>query len=145
MKEPIWLLRQVVLACHTEAMQDHGGSDGMRDEGLLDSALARPRHLFRYESADLCRLAASYAHGIAKNHPFVDGNKRAAFLAAAVFLVVNGVEFEVLPAHAAVFVQALAAGEIGEAEFAAWLRDTTKRKPRAKVARRATKKRAGKK
>ena len=145
MKEPIWLLKQVVLACHAEAMQEHGGSAGMRDEGLLDSAMARPRHLFGYESADLCRLAASYAHGIAKNHAFVDGNKRAAFLAAAVFLVVNGVEFEALPAHAAVFVQALAAGEIGEAEFAAWLRDVTKPKRRTKVAHRTTKKRVGKK
>ena len=135
MKEPTWLLKQLVLACHAEAMQDHGGSDGLRDEGLLDSALARPRHLFAYESADLCRLAASYAHGIAKNHPFVDGNKRAAFVAAAVFLVVNELELTALPAHAAVFVQALAAGEIGEAEFAAWLRDVTRKVKKVRRAR----------
>jgi death on curing protein len=144
-KEPVWLLKQLVLACHAEAMQDHGGSDGVRDAGLLDSALARPRHLFAYEDADLCRLAASYAHGIAKNHPFVDGNKRAAFLAAAVFLVVNGLEFTALPAHAAVFVQALAAGEIAEAEFAAWLRDTTKRARKKPAAKRATGRRKTKK
>ncbi len=137
MKEPTWLMKAVVMACHARALSDHGGSDGLRDEGLLESALARPLHLFTYEQADLCRLAAAYAHGIAKNHPFVDGNKRAAFLAAAVFLEVNGVELRALPGHAAVLMQALAAGEIGDEGFAAWLRDNTARGRRKPAVRRA--------
>ena len=83
MKEPIWLLHAAVLALHAECLQAFGGSDGVRDPGLLESALARPQHLFHYEQADLCALAAAYGHGIAKNHPFVDGNKR---IGAALFL-----------------------------------------------------------
>lgn len=126
MKEPTWLQKQVAIASHAEMLEEHGGSDGLRDEGLLDSALARPRHLFAYERADLCRLAASYAHGIAKNHPFVDGNKRAAFLCAATFLAINGLVLHAAPAHAAAFMLALAAGELPEEAFAAWLRDNTK-------------------
>jgi death-on-curing protein len=123
MKEPVWLLPQVVLACHAESLLAHGGSEGVREAGLLESALARPRHLFHYEKADIPRLAAVYAHGIAKNHPFVDGNKRTAFLAAAVFLERNGFALAADPGAAAVFTIALADGSIDEAGFAIWLRE----------------------
>lgn len=134
---PVWLQREVVLALHAESIAAHGGSLGVRDEGLLDSALARPQNVFQYEdSADLCRLAASYAHALAKNHPFVDGNKRTAFLAAAVFLERNGARLRVSPAHAAVFVIGLAAGELPELAFAAWLRDHASG-PRTRTPRRS--------
>jgi len=123
--EPRRLRNQGALACHDEMLRAHGGADGSRDEGLLDSALARPQHLFAYERADLGRLAAAYAHGISRNHPFVDGNKRAAFLCAATFLAINGIELRASPAHAVVFMLALAAGELSEEAFAAWLRDHT--------------------
>jgi death-on-curing protein len=137
-KGPEWLLVSAVLAFHAECLREHGDSAGIRDEGLLQSALGRPRHLLAYDEPDLCRLAAAYAHGIAKNHPFVDGNKRTAFLAATVFLEVNGVRVVATPAHAAVFMLALADGSLSAAGFAAWLRDNTKRRRRtAKVARRA--------
>jgi death on curing protein len=122
------LLPAAVLALHAECLRIFGGSDGMRDAGLLESALARPQHLFHYEKADLCGLAAAYGHGIAKNHPFVDGNKRTAFLATTAFLERNGLEFTATPAHAAVFVLALADGSLGEAGFASWLRDNTRRR-----------------
>lgn len=130
MKEPVWLLPQAVLAMHAECLHAFGGSDGVRDVGLLESALARPRHLFAYEQADLCRLAAAYGHGIAKNHLFVDGNKRTAFLATAVFLERNGLSFTAKPAHAAVFMIGVADGTLGEESFAAWLRDNTRRRSR---------------
>lgn len=128
MKEPVWLLKQVLLACHADALQEHGGLDGLRDEALLDSALARPLNLHRYERVDLCRLAAAYAVGIVQNHPFLDGDKRAGFLAAAVFLERNGLQLTSHPAHAAAFVIGLADGSCSEEVFAAWLRDNTKRR-----------------
>jgi death on curing protein len=130
MKTPIWLLKPAILAMHAECIATHGGSDGLRDEGLLDSALARPVHLHHYEKANLWRLAAAYAVGIAKNHPFVDGNKRTAFLAAAVFLERNGLILTADPGAAAVFVIGVAASEIDEAGFAAWLEDHTKQRRR---------------
>jgi death-on-curing protein len=128
-KEPHCLLTATAVAIHAECIAAFGGSDGIRDPGLLASALARPRHLFAYEKANLCRLAAAYGHGIAKNHPFVDGNKRTAFLATAIFLERNGLQLTASPAHAAVFVLALADGSLDEEGFAAWLREQTKRKP----------------
>lgn len=127
MKKPIWLQKSVVMAMHAMCLQQHGGSVGIRDDGLLESALARPLHLFTDQDVDLCRLAAAYAAGIAKNHPFVDGNKRTAFLAAVVLLERNGVQFRADPAHAAVFVLGIAEGALDEESFAAWLRDNTKR------------------
>lgn len=127
MKEPVWLLKQVLLACHADALQEHGGLDGIRDEGLLDSALARPFNLHRHERVDLFRLAATYAAGIVQNHPCLDGNKRAGFLAAAVFLERNGLQLTGHPAHAAAFIIGLADGSCSEEVFAAWLRDNTKR------------------
>lgn len=133
MKAPIWLAQEAVLAMHADSVRMFGGSDGLRDPGLLESALARPRHLITYEKADLCRLAAAYGHGIAKNHPFVDGNKRAAFLAAIVFLERNGMDFTAPQAHAAAFVLGVADGTLEEEAFAQWLRDHSRpRRRRAK-------------
>jgi death-on-curing protein len=140
-KPPAWLMLEAVLAVHAECIRAFGGSDGVRDAGLLASALARPQHLHAYGKADLCRLAAAYGHGIAKNHPFVDGNKRTAFLATAIFLERNGLELTASPAHAAVFVIALADGSLDEDGFAAWLRDHSKRRGGGRTAGRPTKRR----
>lgn len=125
-------MKQAVLACHAECIRAYGGSDGVRDDGLLDSALARPQQLFHYEKADLLRLAAAYVVGIAKNHPFVDGNKRTAFLAGTVFLERNGVAFGAEPGAAAVFILGVADGSLDEVAFAAWLRDNTRVRSRAR-------------
>ena len=126
MTEPVWLAKEALLLLHRESLRQFGGADGIRDEGLLDSALARPLNRFAYEEErDLCRLAAAYAKGIAQNHPFVDGNKRAALAAAGVFLMLNGVELVAEPGMVTVAMLDLAAGEMSEAEFAAWLRDHT--------------------
>jgi len=139
-KAPVWLLKQAVLAMHAECLAAFGGSDGVRDMGLRESALARPQNRFaheKHEKADLCRLAAAYGHGIAKNHPFVDGNKRTAFLATTVFLERNGLSLTASPGHAAGFMLGVADGTLTEEAFAAWLRDNTRRRssgPR-KVAR----------
>ncbi|MEO6595550.1 MAG: type II toxin-antitoxin system death-on-curing family toxin [Planctomycetota bacterium] len=124
---PFWLLEQVVLACHAEALRRHGGADGVRDPALLQSAMARPQQLFHDEQADLCRLAAAYAHGIVRNHPFVDGNKRAGFLAAIVFLLRNGLRLVAHPAHGAVFTIGLAEGSLSEDAYALWLRENTEK------------------
>ena len=113
---------------HDESLAEHGGSSGIRDVGLLESALARPRHLLDYASPDVFDLAGSYAFGLAKNHPFVDGNKRAAFLAVGLFLGLNGYRLVAPQADATLRVFALAAGECSESEFAAWLRGTTKKR-----------------
>ena len=131
MKQPVWLMKQAVLAFHAECIHAYGGSDGVRDESLLESALARPQHMFHYEKADLLRLAAAYAVGVAKNHPFVDGNKRTAFVAATVFLERNGIAFTAEPGAAAVFMLGAADGSLDEVAFAAWLRDNTRLRARA--------------
>jgi death on curing protein len=123
MRRPLWVERAAILALHDEALAAHGGSSGVRDMGLLESALARPRNLFAYGEADAAALAAACAFGIARNHPFVDGNKRAALLAAALFLEANGYRFVASEADAVVRTLALAIGEIDEAKFAAWLRE----------------------
>jgi death on curing protein len=121
-KEPIWVLRRTLELLHGESLKDHGGADGLRDSGVLDSAIARAQNLFAYEGVkDLCRLAAAYALGIAKNHPFIDGNKRAAFTAAGLFLRRNGVRLNADKAEAALVMFDLAAGEITELQFAQWL------------------------
>lgn len=126
MREPLWLAKEALLLLHRESLRLFGGAEGVRDEGLLDSALARPLNCYAYEQEqDLCRLAAAYAKGIAQNHPFVDGNKRAAFAAAGVFLMLNGLELTAAPAMATVAMLDLAAGEMAEDEFATWLRDHT--------------------
>lgn len=123
MTTPIWVERTAVLLLHDESIAIHGGASGVRDMGLLESALARPQNLHAYGEGNAASLAAAYAFGIIKNHPFVDGNKRAGFLTAALFLEANGLRFVASEADAVVRTLALAAGEIGEAEFADWLRD----------------------
>lgn len=126
MSGPRWLAKQALLLLHREGLRQFGGADGIRDEGLLDSALARPLNRFAYEEErDLCRLAAAYAKGVAQNHPFVDGNKRAALTAAGVFLMLNGLCLTAEPAMATVAMLDLAAGEMTEEEFADWLRAHT--------------------
>lgn len=111
---------------HDEQLAEHGGAAGVRDFGLLESALARPRNAWSYGQDDLVALGALYAAGVMRNHPFVDGNKRTGFLAAYAFLYVNGVEIVADEAEVIVQCLSLAAGEIGEAEFAAWLRENVR-------------------
>ncbi len=121
--EPRWLTRALVVALQQEALAVFGGHGGLRDEGLLESALARPRNLLAYEpGADLGRLAAGYGFGLARNHAFVDGNKRVAVLAVAVFLAINGVDFDPDEVDEVRTILALAAGEVGEEELAVWIR-----------------------
>ena len=120
-KEPIWLQRSVLLVVHGNLLAEHGGSGGLRDEGLLDSALERPRQKWRYEAADVFALAAAYAFGLVKNHAFVDGNKRIAFMAAYIFLSRNGYALATDEAEVVIHMTALAAGDVAEKEFAAWL------------------------
>jgi death-on-curing protein len=118
-----WVNRQVLLLLHDESLAEHGGASGLRNEGLLDSALARPINLALYEQPDVASLAASYGVALAKNHPFVDGNKRAAFLAVGLFLAMNGYRFKASQMDATLTVQDVAAGAMGEAAFAQWIRD----------------------
>ncbi|MBK6322448.1 MAG: type II toxin-antitoxin system death-on-curing family toxin [Burkholderiales bacterium] len=117
-----WLNRKVLLLLHDESLAEHGGASGLRDEGLLDSALARPLNLALYEQPDVASLAASYGVGLAKNHAFVDGNKRAAFLAIGLFLMVNGFRLKATQAEATLTILDVAAGEIDEATLAQWIR-----------------------
>lgn len=124
MKGPIWVERASVLLLHDESLAIHGGASGVRDSGLPDSALARPLNLHAYGEGDSAALAAAYAFGIIRNHPFVDGNKRTGFLAAALFLEANGYRFTASEADVVVRTLSLAASEIDEAEFAAWLRES---------------------
>jgi death-on-curing protein len=135
-KEPAWVEIEDCLAFHAEMLARFGGLDGVRDPGLLESALNRPKHLFAYEEPSLFDLAASYAHGIAKNHPFIDGNKRSAFMAAALFLEINGERVNVSEEQAVVQTLALAAGSIGAAAYAAWLRSGCRPAAKARSARR---------
>jgi len=123
MKEPEWLLEETLIALHEVLVSEFGGETGIRDEGLLESALARPRNLLNYGRADLFDLAAAYAYGLVKNHPFIDGNKRVGFMAAAIFLELNRIRFRAAEVDAAVEMLALAAGERKEIQFAQWLRD----------------------
>lgn len=122
MSEPKWLDVEAVLVMHDEQLAEHGGASGLRDLGLLESALARPRNAWSYGQDDLVALGALYAAGVMRNHPFVDGNKRTGFVAAYAFLYINGIEIVAEEADVVVQCLALAAGEIDEAEFAAWLR-----------------------
>ena len=123
MTEPEWLTLDIVLDIHAEQLALFGGGEGMRDVGLLESALARPVNKFAYGETDLASLAAAYAFGIAKNHPFVDGNKRAAFASIVVFLGLNDIDFAVAPESATAAILALAAGELDEDALARWIRD----------------------
>ena len=127
MKTPVWVARETVLSLHDQSLVEHGGGAGIRDEGLLDSALHKPEQLFHYGKPTIFDLAASYGFGIVKNHPFIDGNKRAGFVVAIVFLELNGYRFQSSEADAAVNTLALAAGELSESQFAAWLKANSKR------------------
>jgi death-on-curing protein len=121
MNEPNWLVREVVLAIQGELLNRFGGLAGIRDEGLLDSAINKPKNLFAYGQPTLFELAASYATGLVKNHPFLDGNKRIGFMAAYVFLGANGWSLEATEEEAVLETLALAAGESTESDYAAWL------------------------
>jgi len=127
MKEPTWVLREVVFLLHEQSLAQFGGSAGVRDEGLLDSALGKPQNLFAHGKPGLFDLAASYAFGLVKNHPFIDGNKRAGFVVAVLFLELNGYKFEATEVDAALRTLALAAGEMSEAAYAGWLKSNSKR------------------
>jgi death-on-curing protein len=123
MSEPEWLDTTIVLDVHAEQLALFGGADGVRDLGLLESALGRPLNKFTYGETDLAALAAAYAFGIARNHPFVDGNKRAAFASLIVFLGLNGIDFDVPPQEATAIILSMAAGEVSEESLARWIRD----------------------
>ena len=127
MKEPVWVLREAVFAAHEQSLAQFGGSPGIRDAGLLDSALGKPLNLFAYGKPSLFDLAASYGYGIVKNHPFVDGNKRTGFLVAVVFLELNGYKFQANEVDATLQTLALAASDISEAAFARWLNANSRR------------------
>ncbi len=114
--------RRALLLLHDESLAEHGGAPGLRDEGLLDSALARPLNLMAYGEPDLAALAAAYGVGLAKNHAFVDGNTRAAFLAAGLFLALNGYRLAATQADATLTMLAVASGDTSEDYFAAWIR-----------------------
>ncbi len=118
----VWLSRELILGIHDEQLAEHGGSAGLRDSGLLDSALARPLNRVGYGEPDIPELAAVYALGIARNHPFIDGNKRTAFVALELFLRLNGWVFTVGDAEAVVMILAMAAGEVPDDEFIGWAR-----------------------
>lgn len=123
MNEPAWLERETLLLLHSSSIARFGGAEGVRDPGLLESALARPQNLFAHEKVtDLADLAAAYAFGLIRNHPFVDGNKRIAFLAVGIFLDMNDAALDPETADAISAVMALAEGSIGDREFAAWIR-----------------------
>ncbi|GAD24739.1 type II toxin-antitoxin system death-on-curing family toxin [Acidovorax sp. MR-S7] len=123
MSEWRWISREALFLLHDESLAEHGGAPGLRDEGLLDSALARPQHLVAYGSPDLADLAAAYGVGLAKNHAFVDGNKRAAFLAVGLFLLLNGQRLSATQVEATLTMLDVAAGQLKESAFAQWLRE----------------------
>ena len=125
MNEPVWVTEEDCLSFHDKLLARFGGGSGVRDKGLLLSALARPQHLFVYEKPSLFDLAAAYAHGIIKNHPFIDGNKRSGFLAAALFLEANGIRFNGDEHDSVIQTLALAAGESMLQDFSAWLERVT--------------------
>lgn len=123
MNEPAWLTVAMIVAIHDEQLTIHGGLSGIRDAGMLESALDRPRNKWASEGVELPELAAAYAFGIARNHPFVDGSKRTSLLALYTFLGVNGVDFIVAEEMAAAMVLSLDAGEVSEESLARWIRD----------------------
>jgi death on curing protein len=126
MSEPIWLPRDLVCAIHDEQLAIHGGPSGIRDEVMLLSALDRPRNKWGYGETDLIVLAAAVGFGLARNHPFIDGNKRAAFLSIITFLGLNGWDFVADETEAVVVIEQMASGSVSEDGLAAWLRDNVK-------------------
>lgn len=123
--EPCWLTRQSILAIHTQLLARFGGNAGIRDDNMLESALAKPRQLHTYGDPDIHAMAAAYAFGIVKNHPFVDGNKRAGFVAAYTFLGINGVDLAAPEEEAVLFTRGLAAGDITLEEYTLWLQKSS--------------------
>lgn len=121
--QPEWIPLELALAIHDRQLAEHGGGEGTRDQGLLESALARPINAWAYGTDDLASLAAAYAFGVARNHPFVDGNKRTAWVLARLFLRLNGQAIAFVPADAIRAMLALAASETSEEELAAWFRE----------------------
>jgi death-on-curing protein len=124
----VWLSRQIILAVHDIQLREHGGASGIRDEGLLESALARPLNRAGYGEPDTAELAAVYAVAIARNHPFVDGNKRTAYVAMEVFLMLNGMAFVATDAEAVITMLTMAAGEVSDEAFVEWVRRNSVRK-----------------
>jgi death on curing protein len=118
----IWVATEVALAAHAEQLAEHGGGQGVRDSGLVESAMARPQNVAAYGDPDAALLAAAYAYGIARNHPFIDGNKRTAAVVSETFLALNGYSLVASDAEVVVAFLALAAGDLTEAELADWFR-----------------------
>lgn len=147
MTEPLWLSKEFVLALHERLIAEFGGLDGVRDEGLLESALGKPLNLFAYgEGPSIVKLAASYAFGIVRNHPFLDGNKRTGFAAAAVFIETNGFRLTATEADATLATLALAEGKLSEEDYEFWLNEHSKlensEKEKAKISKKGLKKRS---
>jgi death-on-curing protein len=124
----VWIQREVIVAIHEMQLADHGGLEGVRDAGLLDSALGRPQNLAAYETPDVAALAAAYGWGISRNPPFIDGNKRTGFVAAELFMSLNGYELAAGDADCVVTMLSVAAGDLPEDAFAAWLRQHAQRR-----------------
>ena len=124
--EPCWLTREAVLAIHAQLLARFGGSAGIREDNMLESALAKPRQLHAYGQPNVYEMAAAYAFGIVKNHPFVDGNKRAGFVAAYTFLGINGFDFTAPEEEAVIFTRDLAAGEITLEQYTLWLQNSSR-------------------
>ena len=122
-REPVWVQEAVAFAVHDRQLAEHGGGTGVRDMGGLESALARPRNRWEYGEDDLAAIAAAYAFGIARNHPFVDGNKRTGWTVANLFLALNGIELAFGERDAVVTMESLAAGDLSEDELADWFRE----------------------
>jgi death-on-curing protein len=128
-KEPVWIETRDVLAIHDRLLALHGGASGLRDQGLLESALARPRQHYAYaDSPDILEMAALYTAGVVRNHPFIDGNKRAGFVIGVLFLELNGFEIRASEEDATQAVTSLAAGTLDEAGYSSWLRENARRK-----------------
>lgn len=125
MKEPIWIEEELTVTIHKRQISEHGGFDGIRDNGLLLSALARPKHLYNYEEATIAQLAASYAYGIARNHPFLDGNKRTALVVCRTFLRINNYDLKATNEDKYLTFLSLASGYITEEELAKWISENT--------------------
>ena len=124
----VWINPAVVLAIHEQQLAEHGGSAGVRDHGLLESALSRPQHRAAYDNPDVAELAAAYGFGIARNHPFIDGNKRTAFVAVELFLALNGKCLDATDPECVLTMLAVASGDLDEPAFAAWLRTHSARR-----------------
>ena len=122
-KEPRWITYEQAIAIHSRQLRRFGGAPGLRDEGMLRSALERPINKWRYEQSELAELAAAYAFGLGKNHAFVDVNKRIAFMSMMSFLLKNGVQFDPDPAQSTSIILSLAAGEVSEESLARWIKD----------------------